>query len=402
MKVGRTLQFKITQTNKNKLLSLNTTIRQYRKCVNFYLHEIAKGTDLIDIYYIAKQQYNLPTSLIQTARDIAKEQYKSYTNNNNNHSFPHFTNFIPMRMDQRSISFKVTNNHFKIWANISTINGKIKAPITSCDKYIEELKNNRFKAVQLKYNDKGFYLDVIFEYDRTIPPEKDFEHFIGIDRGINKIATVVVQNRNGEILESQFFTGKQALEKRRRYAELRRQLGRKKQWAMIRKNKAEESNYMGDTNHKISTEIIRIAKKYPNAVVILENLKGIRDKIRWSKKMNKKAHSWAFKELEAMIVYKAHSNSIAVRRVSPRGTSSTCKNCFGKVRRSPSAKAVCEICKKEYNADWLGAVNITRRFFSYMLKNLGCSESNPRQGNSESEGVTASDPLGLVAQLRMS
>jgi len=128
MKVGRTLQFKITQTNKNKLLSLNTTIRQYRKCVNFYLHEIAKGTDLIDIYYIAKQQYNLPTSLIQTARDIAKEQYKSYTNNNNNHSFPHFTNFIPMRMDQRSISFKVTNNHFKIWAKHINNKWKNKSP----------------------------------------------------------------------------------------------------------------------------------------------------------------------------------------------------------------------------------------------------------------------------------
>jgi len=377
-------------------------VRQYRKCVNFYLHEIAKGADLTEIYYMAKQQYKLPTALIQTARDIAKEQYSSYTNNNDNPYFPHFTGLISMRLDNRSISFKEIDNHFKIWTSISTIHGRVRVPITSCDKYIEELKNNKFKAVQLKYNDKGFYLDVIFESSRSIPSEKDFEYFIGSDRGINNIAIIVVQNKYGEIIESRFFSGGKALEKRRRYAELRRHLGGKKLLTEIRKNKDKESNYMKDVNQKISTEIIRIAKNYPNAVIVLENLKGIRDKIQWGKRMNKKAHSWAFKELEDMIVYKAHNNSIAVRRVYPKGTSSTCKNCFGKIRRSPSARAVCETCKKEYNADWLGAVNITRRFFSYMSKNLGCSESNPRQGNVESEGVTAPDHLGLVAQLRMS
>lgn len=402
MRVSKTLQFKIIQANKTKLLSINTTMRQYRKCVNFYLHEIAKGTELTEIYYMAKQQYTLPSSLIQTARDIAKEQYKSYRNNADNSYFPHFTGFMTMRLNRRTISFKETNNHFEIWANISTIQGRVRVPITSCDKYVEKLKNNKFKAVQLKYNDKGFYLDVIFETNRNIPSEKDFEHFISVDRGINNIATIVVQNRNGEILESQFFSGKQALEKRRRYTKLRRQLSRKKLLKEVQKNKNKERNYMKDINHKISTEIIRIAKKYPNAVIILENLKGIRDKIHWSKKMNKRAHSWAFKELEEMIVYKAHDNSIAMRRVYSKGTSSTCKNCYGEIRRSPSTRAVCKFCKKEYNADWLGAVNITRRFFSYMLKNLGCSESNPKQGNIESEGVTAPDTLGLVAQLRMS
>ena len=98
---------------------------------------------------MAKRQYNLPTALIQTARDIAKEQYKSYTNNIDNPFFPHFTGLMSIRLDHRSISFKETDNHFKIWASISTIHGSVRVPITSCDKYINELKNNQFKAVQL-------------------------------------------------------------------------------------------------------------------------------------------------------------------------------------------------------------------------------------------------------------
>ena len=375
-------------------------MRQYRKCINFYLHEIAKETKLGDIYYQAKQQYSLPAALIQTARDIAKEQYKSYKNNIDNPCFPHFTGLIPMRMDKRSISFKEENNHFKMWANIATIDGRVKVPIASCDKYIDGLKNNDFKSVQLKYNDKGFYLNVIFEENKRIPSEKDFEYFIGVDRGINNIATIVVQNRDGDILESKFFDGHGVMEKRRRYAELRKQFGKKKLWNKIKDTKNKEGNYMKDVNQKIGTEIIRIAKKYPNAVVVLENLKGIRKNMDFGKKMNQKAHNWAFKELDDMITYKSHNNSIAVRRVYPKGTSSVCKNCFGKIRRCPSIRAVCETCKSEYNADWLGAVNITRRLFSYMLNNLGYSGFSPIHGNVDSEGVTAPDHLGLVAQLR--
>lgn len=248
---------------------------------------------------------------------------------------------------------------------------------------------------------------MIFEENRQIPKEKDFEHFIGIDRGShNNIATAVVQNREGEILESKFFSANEMLEKRRRYAKLRQQLGKRKLWAMIKKNKSRERNYIKDVNHKISTSIIQMASKYPNSVIVLEKLKGIRKSIKWSKNNNRKGHSWAFLELEEMLVYKAHRNSLSVRRVYPRGTSSVCKNCFGNIKRSPSILAVCETCKKEYNADWLGAVNITRRLFSYMLKNLGVSESRPsyKQGRDESKGsVIAPDPrgltLGLVARL---
>ena len=400
MKIQNTIQFKIIQPNKGKTLSLNTTMRQYRKCVNFYLHEIAKGTVLTDIYLMAKQQYNLQTGLIQTARDVAKEQYDSYKNNPDNLKFPHFKGLMTMRYDHRSISFKETpDGYFHWWANISTVNGRVKFPITSCSKYILKLKDNTFNTVQLKYRKGDFYLNVIFEENKKIPKEKDFKHFIGIDRGShNNIAVAVVQNRNGDILESKFFPAKQILEKRRRFFLLRKHLGQRKLLKEIKKSKDKEHNYVKDINHKISTEIIHLASKYPNSVIVLENLKGIRKHMNFGKKGNRKGHSWAFLLLEEMIVYKAHRNSIAVRRVYPRGTSSVCKNCFGDIKRSPSILAVCEACKKKYNADWLGAVNIVRRFFFYMSKNLGVSESRPKQGKDELGGSTiAPNPLKDLA-----
>ena len=65
MKTQKTLQYKIIQPNQSKELKLNTTIRQYRKCINFYLHQLAQNISLEDIYNQAKKNYNLPTGLIQ-------------------------------------------------------------------------------------------------------------------------------------------------------------------------------------------------------------------------------------------------------------------------------------------------------------------------------------------------
>lgn len=224
MKTKRTLQYKIINPNKNKKIKLNTTMRQYRKCVNFYLHQIAKGKPLKDIYYEAKEHYNLPTALIQTVRDTAKEQYKSYKNNENNHKFPHFPGFTPMRMDKRTINFSREDNHFEYWANISTNEGKIKVPITGRNsKKLEE----DFKSIQVIYKNNSFYLNVVFEEEHQIPKEEEFEYFVGVDLGINNIATVVVQNKKGEVLETKFFSGKQLMEKRRRFRKLRKELVRK-------------------------------------------------------------------------------------------------------------------------------------------------------------------------------
>lgn len=400
MKVQKTTQYKIIQPNKNKELKLNTTMRQYRRCINFYLHQIAQGEEFKEIYYQAKDKFKLPTALIQTARDIAKEQYKSYKNNEDNPKFPHFEGFTPMRMDKRTINFSKQNNMFGWWTNISTINSKIKVPINGRD--IDKL-NEDFKAVQVIFKNDSFYLNVIFEDEKEIP--KELEHFAGVDLGVNNIATIVVQNRKGEILESKFFSGKQLIEKRRRYSELRKELGKKKLWKEIKKTKGKERKYMKDQNHKVSTEIINIAKKYPNCCVVIEKLKGIRSKIKYSKEFNKNFHNWSFAELQQLIEYKAHNNSIAMRRVHPAHTSQVCRNCFGETVRVSQPKAVCQTCKKEYNADWLGAVNVTRRLFGYMLNNLGYSESSPKQSNAEHEGVTAPSfekSKGFVAQLSAS
>ncbi len=404
MKLNKTFQYKIISPNKGKALSLNKTVRQYRKCVNFYLHEMAKGTELKEIYQEARETYGLPSALVQTARDFAKEQLKSYEENEDNPHFPHFDGFVPVRYDKRTISFKKVDNHFEVWGNIATVDDRVRVPITSDTERLERLEGG-FKSVQLLFDGDDFYLNVVFEEEREISNEEDFERFVGVDLGIENIATVVVQDKSGEILDSELFSGGELQEKRRRFKELRKSLGERKLWSEVKETKNDESNYIRDMNHKISRAIVDMAEKYDAQVIVMEKLDGIREHIDWSKEMNWKLHNWAFRQLQDFIEYKAHSESIAVRRVYPQYTSRVCMDCLGKIERVSQSKAVCQSCKKEYNADFLGAVNVTRRLFGYMSDGLGDSGYRPEQGGEEPEGDTCStfgESQRIVPQLRVS
>lgn len=402
MKVNKTFQYKIQNPNKGKALSLNKTVRQWRKCVNFYLHELIKGTSLGMIYDMSKTNYELPTALIQTARDFAKEQIKSYEENENNPHYPHFDSFVPVRFDKRTVSFKKVGNHFEVWANISTVDGRVKVPIVGreTEKLIED-----FKSAQLMFDGDEFYLNVIFEEEKEIPKEEEFETFVGVDLGIENIATAVVQDKDGEILDSKFFSGDRLQEKRRRFKKLRRDLGENRCWKNLKETKDKESDYIKDKNHKVSRAIVDLAEKHDADVIVMEKLDGIRNHLDWSREMNWKIHNWSFRQLQDFVEYKAHDNEIAVRKVYPRYTSSVCPDCLGEIERVSQPKAVCESCQTEYNADFLGAVNISRRLFSYMLGSLGDCGYRPEQGDKEPKGDTCSgfgQSKAIVPQLRVS
>ncbi|OKY77764.1 MAG: hypothetical protein BTN85_0233 [Candidatus Methanohalarchaeum thermophilum] len=78
---------------------------------------------------------------------------------------------------------------------------------------------------------------------------------------------------------------------------------------------------------------------------------------------------------------------------------------MGKIERVSQSKAVCQSCKKEYNSDFLGAVNVTRRLFGYMSNGLGDSGYRPEQGGEEPEGDTYStfgESQKIVPQLKRS
>jgi len=132
------------------------------------------------------------------------------------------------------------------------------------------LFNDKYISAQLKFKNDEYYLHVIFEYEKEIPAEKEFQHFIGVDRGShNNVATIVIMNRHGRVLKSKFYSAKPSLEKRRRFSKLRRNLGKKKLIKEIKKSKDRETNYINDQLHKIISRYNQHSKQIMKITVIV-------------------------------------------------------------------------------------------------------------------------------------
>ena len=113
---------------------------------------------------------------------------------------------------------------------------------------------------------------------------------------------------------------------------------------------------MKDIDHKLSREIVNIAKKHKAKVIKLEQLENIRSTTRTSRKNNPSLHTWSFYRLAQYIEYKAKLAGIEVEYVDPAYTSQKCPQC-GNIHHAKDRKYICK-CGYHTHRDLLGAINI--------------------------------------------
>ncbi|KJE25950.1 transposase, IS605 OrfB family [Geobacillus kaustophilus] len=177
---------------------------------------------------------------------------------------------------------------------------------------------------------------------------------MGIDLGLRYIAVASVGTK------SLFFKGNPCAFIRRRYAALRRRLGKAKKLHMIRKIGDKESRWMKDMNHKISRQIVRFALANGVGVIRMEDLAGIRKRAASAKEAGRSLHSWAFHQLQTMIAYKAEMAGIRVEWVNPTYTSQTCRCGHREKANRNGIHFQCQKCGYTIHADLNGAINIAK------------------------------------------
>jgi len=79
-------------------------------------------------------------------------------------------------------------------------------------------------------------------------------------------------------------------------------------------------NILNDSCHLIARRIVEIAKEY-NAVIVLEDLRKLKDRISGNNRFSWKMHLWTYRRIQSYIHYKALLEGVPVVYVSPRGTS---------------------------------------------------------------------------------
>ena len=97
--------------------------------------------------------------------------------------------------------------------------------------------------------------------------------------------------------------------------------------------------------------------------IALEDLTGIRDRVRFRKPQRVTLSSWAFHQLGTFIAYKAQRSGVPVVYVDPAYTSRTCADCghTDKKNRVSQAWFACRSCGVVAHADRNGSRNIAAR-----------------------------------------
>lgn len=104
---------------------------------------------------------------------------------------------------------------------------------------------------------------------------------LGVDLGIVRL--ISVKTPNGVVQ----WSGKSVRRKKEHFADLRRRYARHGRIDKLREQRGKERRWQRSVNHKLSRELVDLAIKYDGAVIAFEQLDGIRDRVRASKKFNR-------------------------------------------------------------------------------------------------------------------
>ncbi|MDT5033050.1 MAG: putative transposase, partial [Actinoplanes sp.] len=152
---------------------------------------------------------------------------------------------------------------------------------------------------------------------------------------------------------------------RRRQIRLRARLQAKKTESarrLLAKRSRRESRHAANVNHVISKSIVAEAERTSRGIAV-EELTGIRARVRLRKPQRAALHCWSFAQLGDFLTYKARRAGIPLIQVDPRYTSQTCSKCGhrDKLNRPDQATFICRSCGVVAHADRNAAVNIAKR-----------------------------------------
>jgi putative transposase len=180
--------------------------------------------------------------------------------------------------------------------------------------------------------------------------------FLGVDLGL---ATIAADN------DGKRYSGKWLRSKRYAARMLRKKLqtkGTKSAKRLLNKRNRKEARFATDVNHQIAKKIVAEAKRTGRGIA-LEDLKGIRERVRLRRSQRATHHSWAFHQLGAFIAYKAQLAGVPVIYIDARYTSQECSRChhIDKKNRPDQATFKCTSCGFAEHADVNAARNIAHR-----------------------------------------
>jgi IS605 OrfB family transposase len=222
------------------------------------------------------------------------------------------------------------------------------------------------QGAKLRYDRQSdtYYLHVTVKQERDDPQaEAEGRTVLGVDRNVD--GYLAVTSSSAFIGNADLFNHKRHEYERRR-GKLQQQ-GTRSAHLTIQSIGDRFANWSEDYLHRVSKEVVLEAVTNGCDAIVLEDLKGIRERIADLSKFQQ----WAFGELAQQITYKAKAEGITVEMVNPAYTSRQCSHTecgFTHTQNRDGDEFVCQKCGKELHSDYNAARNIAARYLQNRRK----------------------------------
>lgn len=274
-------------------------------------------------------------------------------------------NEYPISLRNDLINLQQTKSFWFLKIPVFGIRKGIRIPI----KPHREFPNGKLCESKLIRKNGKYVAMLTFEFDT--PKLRKCSSVLAIDLGERFTATSVIL-QNGNVVKAKFF-GREIRGIRRHYSWLRKRLQERKLAKVVKRIGNKEKRCVNNLLHNISKEIVSLADS-TNSCIVLGSLKGIRKSAK-GRRMNRIVSNMPYYKITQMIKYKAEFLGIPVVEVKENYTSKTCHICGEIGKRKSQGLFFCKTCG-EYNADLNGAINIGKRFLSYMdLNGASCEQA---------------------------
>jgi len=249
--------------------------------------------------------------------------------------------------------YKVEDGHLHI-------TGGYKAKIIGMEKRYEE---GKWREARLVYRGGDMYLYIAVEFPKPTPVAP--KGIIAVD-----VNERYVYYGNAQWVKKVKTPVEKAVQLWRRAEELKRKYSapRYTPWyrrsgirERIRRLHKKARNVVEDWAKKTAKRIVEEARERQCAVAV-EDLTGLAEAIKDLPKEHKtKMMALAYRRLRWWIKWQAAKRGVAVVEVDPRGTSTTCPKCGGKMAEVGHRRMRCTVCGFEEDRDVVAVLNIEKR-----------------------------------------
>lgn len=349
-----TVQVKIQPTKEQNALLVEIT-KEYIKTVNRIVSDyVTAGANL---KYTSKTiKSELPSALRDQTRLDAKSIFQKYTKASRakGRKEPDKQQAVKVPILKKPVAIWNNQNYkvkaaslsFPVWQHGKSCRIEVKAMLTS---YQQSLLANKLGTLRITQKSGKYIAQIAVQ----APEGKSVgKQTMGIDLGLKIPAVAVIEDGKTKF----FGNGRQNKFIKRRHRAVRRKMGKLKKLDAIKKRHNKEQRWMKDQDHKVSRQIVNFAKQNHVSTIRLEQLSGIRQTARTSRKNEKNLHSWSFYRLAQYIEYKAKLAGITIEYVNPKYTSQTCPIC-GERNKAKDRSYQCG-CGYHGHRDRVGALNI--------------------------------------------